>query len=58
MAVLFTCPCQYNTNQIQINCFFMQKFKLTTEEIAKEVQRFKKERTDDLKAIKQLYQEL
>lgn len=36
----------------------MQKFKIATEDISKEIQKFKKERVDDLKEIKQLYQEL
>lgn len=36
----------------------MQKFKLVTDEIGEEIKKFKKERTEDLKEIKQLYQEL
>lgn len=36
----------------------MQKFKLVTEELAESLKTLKKERTDELKEIKQLYQEL
>ena len=36
----------------------MQKFKLVTEEIGESLKSLKKKRTDELKEIKQMYQEL